>query len=376
MWSEKGFASSLVVAVLGLAAFGAGDPSPQGGTWGIFFGDPGRSGTHTTTLGMSYIDSNGVKREKTISAPVDLTAADTPDTKKGKAQTALNSALSSPANMVGGQPLAMTGGTGNGMTITPSPNNPSPGGFSNAKIESLDTQDNKTGEDDQVVRPKKKALAQVSPEGELLGRTGDGDPSVFFITTDLGEISVQLSGSMSRLELLNALGAGLLAQDPSMSVWVDNDRLVLSVLLLDGDKGIQTIGAGSTDEGLTAVCKVMITESEWEAHHDAQGGALAQVSAEGELLGRTRDGDPSVFFITTDLGEISVQLTGSMSRLELLRALEAGLLAQDPGLPVWVDTDRLVLYVLLQDDGKGIQSIGAGSTDEGLHAVCSVTISE
>ena len=89
--------------------------------------------------------------------------------------------------------------------------------------------------------------------------TRGGAPSVFFVITNLGMVSVQLSGSMSKLDLLKALEEGLIAQDRTLEVWVDSELEMLFVLL-DATEGIIEIGAGSSDEGLTASCKVQLIE--------------------------------------------------------------------------------------------------------------------
>jgi hypothetical protein len=102
---------------------------------------------------------------------------------------------------------------------------------------------------------------------------------------------------------------------------------------------------------------------------------VAQVEPAGELLGTTRDLDPSIFFVTTNLGTVSVQLTGSMSKIQLLKTLREGLVAKDPGLVAWVDTDLKILFVLLKAN-EGIVEIGCGSTDLGLTARCSVQLTE
>jgi hypothetical protein len=239
------------------------EPPLQNNTWGVWFGDPTRGGNHTTTITVSYSDANGVKKEKEISASVTLTNADTNATKKEKVEGAVNTALSADGNTVGGEPLAETGGTGNAMTITPSPNNPPPApgeeGFSDAKIEKVETEDDETGEDDRIIKPGKKAVAQVEPAGELLGTTRDLDPSIFFVTTNLGTVSVQLTGSMSKIQLLKTLREGLVAKDPGLVAWVDTDLKILFVLL-KANEGIVEVGCGSTDLGLTARCSVQLTE--------------------------------------------------------------------------------------------------------------------
>jgi hypothetical protein len=235
-----------------LVAFGARPASTQpGDTWSVSLGDPARTGTHTTTVTISYLDANQVKKEKAITSSVSLGPEDSADTKKTKVQNALNSALGNPANQPTGAPLASTSGNGNVMTVDPA---------SGAKIESIETTDNETGEDDKITKPGKKGLAQVRPEGELLGVTSDGGPSVFFITTNLGQASVQLSPGMRKTHVLNTLKAQLLALDPDALVWVDTNKGALYVFLPEGEEGIWQIGAGATDAGLDAACKVMVTE--------------------------------------------------------------------------------------------------------------------
>ncbi len=226
-----------------------------GNTWAVFYGDPARSGTHKTKVTFTYYDGEGVQQEKTITASVSLTDSEDEDDKKTKIQEAMNLELGKPENKVGGQALASTSGSGNVMTVTPSAS------VSGAKIKTVKTEDNQTGEDDNIVKPGgKKGLAQVAPEGEIIGQTSDRGPSVFFVKTNLGTASVALTGNMTKLELLKALKAGLIAQDPGAEVWVDSDLLVLFVKLDDGDDGIFNIGAGSTDQGLVATCKVMIAD--------------------------------------------------------------------------------------------------------------------
>jgi hypothetical protein len=96
---------------------------------------------------------------------------------------------------------------------------------------------------------------------------------------------------------------------------------------------------------------------------------------QGELLGHARGGGSSVFSVDTNLGTATVTLAGGMTRLQLLKALRGQLLALDSTAEIWIDSDLLVLFVLLDDD-DGIYAIGAGSTDEGLRAVCKVMVTE
>ena len=255
MWNVKKLAGSLAISSLVLLAFGGRHWLQDGNTWTIDFGDPSRSGTHETTLRINYTDSNGAQQEKVITSSIPLASSDNSSQKKEAAQDKLHQELNKDENKVNGQPLATLGGTGDVMTVTPNSSVP------DAKIKSINTNDSQTGEEDVIHKPNKKALAQVTPVGELLGRTSDGGPSVFFVTTNLGLASVQLSPGMSKLELLKALKAGLLAQDPDAPVWVDTSLGVLFVMLPEYDEeSICSIGAGSTDLGLSAVCKVMITD--------------------------------------------------------------------------------------------------------------------
>ena len=232
--------------------------SQAGGTWTIHYGDPGRTGNHKTTITVSYIDAEGKKQEKSISASVSLTDSDSANKKREDIQKKMDEALSAPANTVGGQPLATTSGGGHAMNVTPSGNTP---GVSGAKIESVKTEDEQTGEKDKIIKPDgRPGLGQVSPEGEIHGQTADRGPSVFFVDTNLGTASVQLTAGMTKLELLKALRAGLVALDPTLIAWVDSDLQMLFVKLDDEEDGIWMLGAGSTDRGLVAVCKVLVTE--------------------------------------------------------------------------------------------------------------------
>jgi hypothetical protein len=224
-----------------------------GDTWTFSFGDPTRSGTLTTTLNFSYTDANGVKQDKSISAQVDLLPADSADTKKTKVQNALQGELDKPENQPNGAPLATLSGNGNVMTADPAAGN-------DTKITSAETTDSETGEDDKIIKPGKKGLAEIGLPGELLGTTSDGSSSVFFITTNAGQASVTLYPGMKKSLLLKNLRTGLLSLEPEADILIDLGRKVLYVILPEGEEGIVDIGAGTTDEGMDAFCKVMVTE--------------------------------------------------------------------------------------------------------------------
>ena len=257
MRNLEGVLAVLLVASSSIGVVAAWPRAQAGSTWTIHYGDPGRTGNHKTTITISYIDAEGRKLEKSISASVSLTDGDSANKKREDIQKKMDEALSAPANTVGGKPLASTSGLGNAMNTAPSGDTSD---FSGAKIESVKTEDEQTGEKDEIMKPRRNGLAQVGPEGELLGQTSDRGPSAFFVPTNLGTVSVTLSPGMSKLELLKALKAGLIALDSKVAAWVDSDLDVLFVKLGDGDDGIFTIGAGSTDQGLVAVCKVLVTD--------------------------------------------------------------------------------------------------------------------
>lgn len=224
-----------------------------GDTWSVTFGNPTRSGTVTTTLNFSYTDATGAKKDKPITASVDLQPSDTPDTKKTKVQNALQAELDKPENQLDGTALATLGGVGNVMAADPASGN-------DTAITSVTTTDSETGEDDKIIKPGKKGLAEIGLPGELLGTTSSGTPSVFFITTNAGQASVNLYPGMKKSQLLKDLRAGLLALEPEADVLIDLGRKVLYVFLPEGSEGIVDIGAGTTDEGMDAFCNVMITE--------------------------------------------------------------------------------------------------------------------
>lgn len=239
--------------ILGVfSAWGAARTS-FGTTWTVNFGDPGRDGSHTTTIEISYIDPQGAKKYKTIEATTPITDNMSEDAKATAVKGAVNAALAAPANKVGGNSLASTGGTGDVMTATPAGDSSS---FTDAKIESVETDDSETGEDDKITKPTAPAVAVITAEGEIIGEAGTS-PSDFQVITDVGVVTVSLTGSMRKVELLRNLAEGLQAQ--GAVCWVDSGREQLLVLLEDAATGgVSEIGAGSTDDGLHAVCTVIV----------------------------------------------------------------------------------------------------------------------
>lgn len=235
----------LVIAALALAAIAAPPPGPSGT---IQFGDPARTGEQKTTVKVSYIDAQGKKQEKTITATTPLTPEDTPQTKAGKVKDNLNDEFNKDANKVGGQPLGSAGGgTGNAITIDPAGD--SQGNFSDVKIEKITTDDSKTGEKDTVNPPALPAMGQIEVNGDVTGTNGTS-ASVFEVHTNLGTVTVNLTAGMRKPYILRQLAAGLQAQ--GATCWVDTDRMVLFVYVPGGENQVSSLGAGCTDEGLTA----------------------------------------------------------------------------------------------------------------------------
>ncbi len=239
----------LIVAALALAFSPAVPPGPSGT---IQFGDPVRTGEQKTTVKVSYIDSQGRKQEKTITATTPLTPDDTPQTKAAKVKENLDAEIAKDANKVNGQPLLSTSGSGNAMTISPAAD--SAGNFSDVKIEKITTDDTKTGEKDTVNPPASPALVQIEAIGDVTGSDGSG-ASVFEVHTNLGTVTVNLTAGMRKPILLRALASGL--QTQGATAWVDTDRMVLFVYAPGGEGLVSSCGAGSTDEGLTARAAVL-----------------------------------------------------------------------------------------------------------------------
>jgi hypothetical protein len=234
----------LAVAALALAVTSVLPPGPSGT---IQFGDPARTGEQTTTVKVSYTDAQGKKQEKTITATTPLTPDDTPQTKTAKVKENLDAELDKDANKVNGQPLGSTGGSGNAMTISPA--NDSAGNFSDVKIEKITTDDSKTGEKDTVNPPALPAVGQIEVNGDVTGTDGTS-ASFFEVHTNLGTVTVQLTAGMRKPSILRQLAAGLQAQ--GATTWVDTDRMVLLVYVPGGENQVSSLGAGSTDQGLTA----------------------------------------------------------------------------------------------------------------------------
>lgn len=76
------------------------------------------------------------------------------------------------------------------------------------------------------------------------------------------------------------------------------------------------------------------------------GGALGTIEVVGDITGTNSSGSSSVFSVITSAGVINVPLTPGMTRLAVLDAIATGLTHQGAS-SVWVDSDKLVLYVVL-----------------------------
>jgi hypothetical protein len=147
-----------------------------------------------------------------------------------------------------------------------------------------------------------------------------------------------------------------------------------------GSGGVMTVTPAANSSGNFSDAKIKDVETE-----DKDTGekdkiikptgkeGLGQVSFEGELVGQTSGNLPSVFEVDTNLGTASVPLAPGMTRLQVLKSLSEQLNAMGPKVVTWIDSERLVLFVLLKEEG--IYTIGAGSTDDGLAAICKVVAS-
>lgn len=246
------------VALLALVslALAATASLQQGNTYSIDFDDPNHDGTQTTTVTVSYTDAQGVKKEKKISATTTIAHSMTAITKKEAVQASLDAALALPANQVGGQSLASTGGIAGQDVLQVAPNTATgtPPPFTDAKIDKVSTDDKNTNENDKVTPPAQSGpgIATVSAAGDLTGQAASG-PATFSVITNQGLVTVNVTAGMRRLTLLKQLKTGLIAQ--GAKAWVDSDRMLLHVLI-DGEM-ISGVGAGTNDSGLAAVTDVM-----------------------------------------------------------------------------------------------------------------------
>lgn len=84
----------------------------QGNVWTVDMDSAGHKGTQTTTVTVSYTDTNGKKQTKSIAATTDIPANTSATQKKALVQAKLDAAIADSANQVGGQSLAATGGLG------------------------------------------------------------------------------------------------------------------------------------------------------------------------------------------------------------------------------------------------------------------------
>ncbi|MBK7641429.1 MAG: hypothetical protein IPJ19_00020 [Planctomycetes bacterium] len=254
MVRKLAWASVALLALVSLA-LAATALLQQGNTYSIDFDDPNHDGTQTITVTVSYTDPQGVKKEKKVAATTTIAHTMTAITKKEAVQAALDAALALPANQVGGQSLATTGGIAGQdvMQVAPATATGNPPPFTEAKITKITTDDKNTKENDKVTPPgQSPAVATVSATGDLTGQAASG-PASFSVITNQGLVSVTVTAGMRRLTLLQQLRSGLLAQ--GAKAWVDSDRMLLHVLI-DGDV-ISGVGAGTNDSGLAAVSEVM-----------------------------------------------------------------------------------------------------------------------
>ncbi len=252
-WLLSAFAGVLSFLALGFVLHPSGQ---EGGTWKVDYGDPGHSGEHTTTVGITYEDSEGKQQRETFTAKIDITdpggtgAVD----KKTMIQEKLQEDIDN--KKVGGQPLINIGGTGCVLTISPNRSNPS---ASNIKIKDVGT-DDKTKNDDEIDEPANLAipgLGIIEARGGITGQEGNGaSPSYFDVVTSEGVDAIALDGTMTKPELLREIGIRLKAR--GARVWVDARRQMVFVLL--DDDPIGSLGAGSSDTGLIAHCSVRVAE--------------------------------------------------------------------------------------------------------------------
>lgn len=237
--------------ILALAAWSLGPLQSGSSDANVAFGAPARSGTASISAEVKYTDSTGRPQKKTLTGSTDVTNATTPTEKRDALQSKLQTEIDN--NKVGGEPLLELGGTASGssMTITPK----STAAASEVKVKAVASNDKKTGENDRISNfsTSGTGIAEIVVNGDITGLADAGSTPIFFVETNLGEVSVTLTGSMEKIDLLWQLQAGLLAHGaPAI---VDQRRSALLVVL--EDETIQWIAAGSTDNGLTAVCKVM-----------------------------------------------------------------------------------------------------------------------
>jgi hypothetical protein len=237
------------LAALPLASVASFVPSrapQQGGAWDIDFDDPGRSGSVTVTVTVSYPSSTGAKEKKEITATVDVDHAWDAEKKRRNVEGALDSAIDQ--NKVNGQALLDTTGAADRMIVSAS------GGSLSAKIEKIEIDDRKTGEDDDIDPPAQgRALAKITLAGHVLD-AGKPGGSVFTISTNLGQVALDILPGQSFETLLALARSGLAAR--GAAVWLDLGEPAVFVLLGE-EGGVQSIGAGCTDEGVVTSCAVL-----------------------------------------------------------------------------------------------------------------------
>lgn len=221
------------------------------------YGDPTHGGEHSTTIEIKYTDAQGQVQTKKITGTLpSVTSGMTAVQKKDAAKGAVDAELAKAANQVNGNPLASTGGVGDHMSVAPSGD--VAGSFSDVKITSVTTEDKETQEDDKIIKPATVAgLGILEARGTITGLTGSGgSPSYFNVITDEGLISIALSGSTTKAQLLASIVDGL--EQQGITTWVDSRR---GLVLIEVD-GTTTSGVGcsSSDSDLTAVATVIVQE--------------------------------------------------------------------------------------------------------------------
>jgi len=240
---------SVAVVTLPLASIVSWSPAlprQQGGAWDIDFDDPGRSGTVTVSVTVSYQPPTGGRQKKEITTTVDVDHNWDAEKKRRNVETKLDEAIA--ANQAENQSLAQTTGASDRMIVSPA------GGSLNAKIEEIKIKDVKTGEDDEIDPPAQgMALAQITLYGQALGED-KSTPSLLTLSTTLGNASFSADEGTTNLELLTQARDALLVQ--GATVWLDLAGPSLFVLI-DPESGLRALGAGCTDEGLAVSCRVL-----------------------------------------------------------------------------------------------------------------------
>jgi hypothetical protein len=248
--------------VIGLITVGLAmawsSPTQGADDWTVKLGTPPRSGTYDLNVTVTWIDSLGKKQSKKITSSTTITRDPanpmTADGKRALVQADLQTALDDPGNLVNGGAAAILGGIGASIGV-----DPNTGATPGIKIKKIEAKDD-TGQSDEIHPPVESgaALAVAVAEGSITGRNTRGggvEVSTFSIRTNLGTVTVPLSGAMTKLDLLRALDSEL--QGLGITVWLDDDGEQL-ILLLDGE--VTGMSATTTDDGLFAVSTILLRD--------------------------------------------------------------------------------------------------------------------